>query len=113
MLLLGLYNVMKWSILERFVHLTSYLSLFNSGRSSRGSHKSYRLQYTLCGYCRPYSVEDLQVIDLEFFNSLKYVLDNDPEPLALTFAIEEQSFGVVGVAITIFNSCVLTSGVWL
>jgi len=44
---------------------------------------------------RPYSIEDLQVIDLEFFNSLKYVLDNDPEPLALTFAIEEQSFGVV------------------
>lgn len=50
---------------------------------------------------RPYSVEDLQVIDLEFFNSLKYVLDNDPEPLALTFAIEEQSFGVVGVAVAI------------
>ena len=48
---------------------------------------------------RPYSVEDLQVVDLEFFNSLKYVLDNDPESLALTFSIEEQSFGVVGVAI--------------
>ncbi|XP_065896635.1 E3 ubiquitin-protein ligase HECW1-like isoform X3 [Dysidea avara] len=44
---------------------------------------------------KPYSIEDLQVIDLEFFNSLKYVLDNDPEPLALTFAIEEQSFGVI------------------
>ena len=42
------------------------------------------------------------MIDLEFFNSLKYVLDNDPEPLALTFSIEEQSFGVVGVAVNVF-----------
>lgn len=68
----------------------------------------YNQWLTLCvNICRPYSVEDLQVIDLEFFNSLKYVLDNDPEPLALTFAIEEQSFGVVGVTVTIFN---LTSG---
>ena len=55
-------------------------------------------------------MEDLQVIDLEFFNSLKYVLENDPEPLALTFSIEEQSFGVVGVAVNMF---VLQWGVWL
>ena len=51
------------------------------------------------------------MIDLEFFNSLKYVLDNDPEPLALTFAIEEQSFGVVGVAVANINSCVYVRGV--
>jgi len=52
------------------------------------------IQFSFSNY-RPYSIEDLQVIDLEFFNSLRYVLDNDPEPLVLTFAIEEQSFGVV------------------
>lgn len=46
------------------------------------------------------------MIDLEFFNSLKYVLENDPEPLALTFSIEEQSFGVVGVTINVCYSCV-------
>ena len=50
------------------------------------------------------------MIDLEFFNSLNYVLENDPEPLALTFSIEEQSFGVVGVAINICYSCVLQWG---
>ena len=73
--------------------------------------ESYKQWLILCvNICRPYSVEDLQVIDLEFFNSLKYVLENDPEPLALMFAIEEQSFGVVGVAVANFNSCVYIRG---
>lgn len=62
------------------------------------------MKYCLINF-RPYSVEDLQVIDLEFFNSLKFVLDNDPEPLALTFAVEEQSFGVVSLFVDVCSSC--------
>lgn len=36
-------------------------------------------------------------MDIGFYNSLKYVLENDPEPLELTFTVLEESFGEVGM----------------
>ena len=45
--------------------------------------------------CSPYTVSDVETLDLSFYNSLKYVLENDPAPLELTFTILEESFGEV------------------
>ena len=46
----------------------------------------------------PYSVSDVEAVDLAFYNSLTYVLDNDPAPLELTFSVLEETFGEVGGA---------------
>ena len=40
-------------------------------------------------------MSDIESVDLVFYNSLKYVLDEDPAPLDLTFTIQEESFGEV------------------
>lgn len=45
---------------------------------------------------RPYQLGDVEVLDLGFYNSLKFVLENDPAPLELTFTVLEESFGEVG-----------------
>lgn len=37
----------------------------------------------------------MEAIDIPFYNSLKYVLENDPEPLDLTFTVLEETFGEV------------------
>lgn len=42
---------------------------------------------------RPYAVSDVEALDIAFYNSLKYVLDDDPTPLELTFTVTEESFG--------------------
>ena len=42
-----------------------------------------------------YTVSDVEAIDIPFYNSLKYVLENDPEPLDLTFTVLEETFGEV------------------
>ena len=42
-----------------------------------------------------YTVSDVETLDLSFYNSLKYVLENDPAPLELTFTLLEESFGEV------------------
>lgn len=44
-----------------------------------------------------YSLSDVEAMDIGFYNSLKYVLENDPEPLELTFTVLEESFGEVGM----------------
>lgn len=38
-------------------------------------------------------VSDMEAIDIGFYNSLKYVQDNDPEPLDLNFSVLEETFG--------------------
>ncbi len=43
----------------------------------------------------PYSVSDIEAVDVSFYNSLKYVLENDPAPLDLTFSVLEETFGEV------------------
>ena len=40
-------------------------------------------------------MSDVEAVDISFYNSLKYVLENDPAPLDLTFSVLEQSFGQV------------------
>jgi hypothetical protein len=42
---------------------------------------------------RPYTVQDIEALDLSFYNSLKFVLENDPSPLELTFTVLEVNFG--------------------
>ena len=36
----------------------------------------------------------------EFHSSLQWILDNDPEPLDLTFVVEEEAFGEVRINVT-------------
>lgn len=40
-------------------------------------------------------VQDIEAVDLSFYNSLKFVLDNDPSPLELNFTVLEVNFGEV------------------
>lgn len=44
---------------------------------------------------RSFTVSDVEAIDISFYNSLKFVLENDPAPLELTFTVPEESFGEV------------------
>ena len=45
---------------------------------------------------RPLQLSDLQAVDPVFYNSLKYVQENDPEDIGgLTFSVSENSFGEV------------------
>ena len=34
------------------------------------------------------AVEDMQSVDADFYQSLVYVRDNDPEPLDMTFQVQ-------------------------
>jgi len=36
---------------------------------------------------------DMEVVDTEFYNSIKYILENDPEPLCLTFSASREFLG--------------------
>ena len=40
-------------------------------------------------------LEDMAEVDIETYNSLKWVIDNDPECLYLTFSAQEDKFGEV------------------
>ena len=42
---------------------------------------------------------DVEACDPEFYNSTKYILDNDPEPLWLTFSVTRECLGRVSVSI--------------
>ena len=46
---------------------------------------------------RPVTFKDMEAVDVEFHNSLKYIKDNDPEPLCLTFSVNKTVFGEVSV----------------
>jgi len=39
------------------------------------------------------TLADLKFVDIEFSNSLQWILDNDPECLSLTYEVEEDVFG--------------------
>ena len=43
------------------------------------------------------TLQDMQSVDVELYNSVQYILDNDPEPLCLTFAVNKTVFGQVGM----------------
>ena len=42
-------------------------------------------------------LSDMEAVDTEFYNSVKYILDNDPEPLCLTFTSSREFLGKVRV----------------
>ncbi len=42
------------------------------------------------------NLEDMEAVDTEFYNSVKYILDNDPSDLCLTFEASREFVGQVG-----------------
>ena len=54
---------------------------------------THTLTYRSC------TVSDVEALDIGFYNSLKYILENNPEPLELTFTVLEESFGEVRAAV--------------
>ena len=49
----------------------------------------------LCLSLRPSTLKDLESLEPAFYNSLLWIQENDPEPLDLTFTVEEEAFGQV------------------
>ena len=41
------------------------------------------------------TLSDMEYVDMEFYNSVKYILENDPEPLCLTFSASREFVGQV------------------
>lgn len=37
---------------------------------------------------RPIVLEDMESVDAEYYRSLRWILENDPEPLSLTFQVK-------------------------
>ena len=50
----------------------------------------YMLQFNPI-FTRPFSMSDIEAIDVSFYNSLVYLQENDPEDLLLTFSVEEDT----------------------
>ncbi|ROJ29158.1 E3 ubiquitin-protein ligase NEDD4 [Anabarilius grahami] len=42
---------------------------------------------------KPITLQDMESVDSEYFNSLRWILENDPTDLDLRFAIDEELFG--------------------
>ncbi|XP_067275213.1 E3 ubiquitin-protein ligase NEDD4 isoform X1 [Pseudorasbora parva] len=42
---------------------------------------------------KPITLQDMEAVDSEYFNSLRWILENDPTDLDLRFAIDEELFG--------------------
>ena len=41
------------------------------------------------------TLSDMEAVDSEFYSSIKYILENDPEPLCLTFTASREFLGQV------------------
>ena len=39
------------------------------------------------------TLEDMESVDAEYYNSLVWIRENDPECLALTFQVDDEVFG--------------------
>ncbi|XP_015763189.1 PREDICTED: E3 ubiquitin-protein ligase NEDD4-like [Acropora digitifera] len=46
---------------------------------------------------KPITLIDMESVDSEYYNSLNWILENDPEDLDLTFCVDEELFGQVTV----------------
>ena len=44
---------------------------------------------------QPITLDDMEAVDREYYQSLKYILDNDPADLDLFFVVSEEALGVV------------------
>lgn len=50
---------------------------------------------------RPIVLKDMESVDVELYNSVKYIKENDPEPLCLTFSVNKTIFGEVSGSIKV------------
>jgi hypothetical protein len=48
-------------------------------------------------------LNDMESVDPEYHNSLKWILENDPDCLDLYFSVDEEVFGQVLLSASIFN----------
>ncbi|XP_053203267.1 E3 ubiquitin-protein ligase NEDD4-like isoform X2 [Panonychus citri] len=46
---------------------------------------------------KPISIKDMESVDLEYYNSLKWIMENDPADLDLRFVVDEDLFGQMQV----------------
>ncbi|GAB6028581.1 E3 ubiquitin-protein ligase nedd4 [Chamberlinius hualienensis] len=44
---------------------------------------------------KPINVNDMESVDSEYYNSLKWIMENDPAELDLRFCVDEESFGLM------------------
>jgi len=47
---------------------------------------------------KPITLKDMESVDSEYYNSLKWILENDPECLDLKFTVDEEGFGTINEA---------------
>ena len=52
---------------------------------------------------RQVTLKDMESVDIELYNSIQYIQENDPEPLCLTFSINKTVFGEVNLQIQYFT----------
>ena len=57
---------------------------------------------------KPVLLDDMAEVDIETYNSLKWVIDNDPESLCLTFSAQEDKLGEVCEASFNIQSCAIS-----
>ncbi|KAL5481303.1 hypothetical protein EMCRGX_G021436 [Ephydatia muelleri] len=88
----------------------------NSGLCNPGHLEYFKFYGRVCGmaiynnmiidafFIRPFykmmleknvALEDMQCVDVEMYNSLKYILENDPEPLCVNFSVNKEVLGEV------------------
>ena len=48
---------------------------------------------------KPITIADIESVDREYYQSLKYILENDPEELDLYFVVSEEVLGDVSIRI--------------
>ncbi|XP_058055642.1 E3 ubiquitin-protein ligase Nedd-4-like [Anopheles bellator] len=44
---------------------------------------------------KPIDLKDMEAVDTEYYNSLLYIKENDPSPLALTFSLNDERLGTM------------------
>lgn len=54
---------------------------------------------------QPITLDDMESVDREYYQSLKYILDNDPTDLDLYFVVSEEALGVVSLFRWSFTWC--------
>lgn len=42
---------------------------------------------------KPIDIRDMESVDMEYYNSLLWIKENDPSELVLTFCVDEETFG--------------------
>uniref|UniRef100_A0A8C0EG67 HECT-type E3 ubiquitin transferase n=1 Tax=Bubo bubo TaxID=30461 RepID=A0A8C0EG67_BUBBB len=52
---------------------------------------------------KPITLHDMESVDSEYYNSLRWILENDPTELDLRFIVDEELFGQVGMFILVIQ----------